>query len=274
MLARAAAVLVASVLLSSAAPAQSRGGETRTTTQPREAQEVRIYDVSDLPADADMGAFAALMSIQLKKLTPTLVVVSAPADQQEQFQAALEQIRTLAPDAVVVSAALHQVQDASALRVGEAAGDALRASPALRRVEVSGARRSALELISTESTSYIEDVTPVVGNSAAGFDPTIGKASSGLTLAVRVGESEGGRSAVTVVGWYSQATLEGRATPLLEASSLVAPVDAMDRATTTARSLGGQLSLSADQPTIAAIVDDPEAPGGSLVLVLTVSPAP
>ncbi len=273
MLARVVAVLVASLILSSAAPAQSRGGESRATSQPREAQEVRIYDVSDLPADADMGAFAALMSIQLKKLTPTLVVVSAPADQHEQFRAALEQIRTLAPDSVVVSASLHRVKDASALRVGQPAGDALNSFPAARRVELTGARRTELAMISTESTSYIEDVTPVVGANAAGFDPTIGKASTGLSLSVRVGDSAEGRSPVTVTGWFTRSTLDEQATPLLEAS-LVAGVDAMDRTTTTARSLAGSLTLAADQPTIVAIVDDPEAPGGSLVLALTIAPAP
>lgn len=273
MLARAAAVLVASLMLCCAAPAQSRGSDSRSTTSPREAQEVRIYDVSDLPADADMGAFAALMSIQLKKLTPTLVVVSAPADQQEQFRAALEQIRTLTPESVVVSATLHRVKDASALRVGQPAGDAMQASSAARRVELTGARRTELAMNSTESTTFIEDVTPVVGNNAAAFDPTIGNASSGLSLSVRVGDSVEGRSPVSVTGSFTQAILDARKTPMLEAS-LTVGVDSMDRATTTMRSLGGSLTLAANQPTIAAIVDDPEAPGGSLVLVLSIAPAP
>ncbi len=265
MLVRATAVSLALLAPAALAPAQSSG-----KSDPR---EVRIYDVSDLPSDARIDAFTGFMPVQIDRLTPTLLVVAARAEDHEQFRSVLAQVRALAPSRIVVEATLHRVADASALDVGQAAADDLRQSPVVRRVEHAGARRTELNLVSVESRTHISDVTAIVGQNAVALDPETSEARSGMMLQLRVGDGASGVSPISIRGAITTAEINSRPMSTPNAP-LQAGSDSLDLLSSTTRSIHADLSAADGRPVIAAIVDDPGAPGASLVLVVSVSPAP
>lgn len=246
---------------------------TPAAEAPSAEHEVRLYDTSDLPADADLNALSVFMPLSMEPLTSSLTLVSASSEDHERLRVILTQVRALTPARVSVVATLHLAPDVSGVVVGAPAPAAVLAAPVERRVHHVGPRRTELALRSLEAVSYVKDLTPIVSNNVAAFARSVETSPNGLTLSVTVGDASDGASPVTVRGELASTTIiERRRVESLD--GVASGPDQIDLLEVAHRTLNASLRARDGAPVVAAIVDAPGREGQSLVLTIAVAPAP
>lgn len=141
-------------------------------------------DANSSPTDRLVGKLANLLSLMPEELVENVYFIDGDDESHQRFADAIEKMKALHQDRVQVEVSCYEVAASEAPGIGEESKPADK--PTVGGTTV-GPRHSLARIEATRSVSYIADWSPVVGDAAVGFDPTIGSVTDGAAFGVRVG---------------------------------------------------------------------------------------
>lgn len=275
-------------------PQRSRGGAAVAPAPMAEGEDLRVYDLRDLaavlppqrdgapPTDTLVATLAHTLGIEERRLLDGVYAVIAPADTHAVLQENLERIRALHGEIYHLTITAFSVDAASAPDVGSPAAAPIPNGAPVARISSSIPRRVATPVESTREITYIGDWTPVVGDSAVGYDATPNSEVEGLRLVATVGAApdapaagaegaDGAGELLQLSGHLQRVELRNISAPALTATGekhdAVLPIALP---TVDTRHIHASLRVPAGRPTVVAVVDGFE-PGRAIVVTATVT---
>lgn len=200
-----------------------------------------------------IDSLAEASSMVVQTITPGILAATGTKDQHELFQRLINQLRTVDSGTYEVEIAVSKAGPDQSAAIGQpfaSSGEAVRVKQAVRG-------RTAASLHATETTSYISDWVPVVGNSAVAYQPQTKEAVSGLQLGVLVTPSSAGRVDVRLTGSLDKADVRMTPNPATGTGAAGQPVPSdlgIGLPTVQSRSIAAELDLPLDQSTVVAVV--------------------
>ncbi|MCB9845357.1 MAG: hypothetical protein H6811_05165 [Phycisphaeraceae bacterium] len=260
----------------------------RSASQPEPTPSVVVYDMGDLiltPVGPDaqghvsVQAFiqapsrmdaverlaeglAKLLNVRHAALAPEVHAVEGSSAQQQAFEDALEQLRAMHSTRYLIDVSLLESSATEAPSVGDTA----EFGPRTLRQSIRG--RTPAELTATRTVSYVARWTPIVSDSAVGYESQIAEVTDGLRASLTIGEPTSTGVAVTLSGEVSLARIVDRKEPLVETAAnpfgggLTIGLPEIRR-----RSLNAAVSVPMDRATVVCVVEGFE-PGTSISVAL------